>query len=165
MINLWNKNIKLDLSIIIKGSSINDVTVLGGRGSRILWRQYQGLCNKKSDDLGRRVENCLNLCDVIYGRPLRPCELFLVLFLTSFSQVFGNQNCPFLAIIPGVLNLFCSQPLKLILKILQPSLCKNTTWKGFILVLFDHINLKHFKISKFGDPFWEFGDPQNGHDP
>ena len=31
-------------------SSINDVTVLGGKGSRILWRQIKGLSNKTRDN-------------------------------------------------------------------------------------------------------------------
>ncbi len=54
------------------GSYINDVTVLGGRGSRFfvtrVLRPFY-LCNKKLDD-GAGAKKCSKLLDVIYGRPL-----------------------------------------------------------------------------------------------
>ena len=57
--------------MFFKGSSINDVTVLGGGG--------QGFCDNSSKSLvikrvtigGGGVRNCPKLRDVIYGRPLR----------------------------------------------------------------------------------------------
>ena len=50
-----------------KGSSINDVTDLGKRGVRILWRIYISLCTKKRD--GEGLNEYQKIRDVIYGRP------------------------------------------------------------------------------------------------
>ena len=47
------------------------VTVLGGKGSRILWRQYKGLSYKKRDDGGRGGGQKSSIVDVIYGRSLK----------------------------------------------------------------------------------------------
>jgi hypothetical protein len=59
-----------------KGSSINDVTVLGGRG-------YQGFCDDSTKALvlksvtigGGGVKNYQKIRDVIYGRPLRTARM------------------------------------------------------------------------------------------
>jgi len=55
----------------VKGSSINDVTALGGRWS-------QGFCDNRTKALVIKfvvcVKNNPNLRDVIYGRPLREKE-------------------------------------------------------------------------------------------
>ena len=46
-----------------KGSSINEVTVLA-------FKNVEATVLRR-DDGGRGVKNCLNLRDIIYGRPLR----------------------------------------------------------------------------------------------
>ena len=61
---------EISLKWKVKGSFINDFTVLGrGRGSRILWRQYKVLNNKTCNYGGRGVKNCTKLRGVIYERP------------------------------------------------------------------------------------------------
>ncbi len=55
----------------VKGSSINDVTALGGEGINDFVTIELKPCNKTRDDGGRGVKNYQILRDVIYGRPLR----------------------------------------------------------------------------------------------
>ena len=51
------------------GLAINDVMVLRGRGPRILWQQYLGLCNKMhTEGGGGGFKNCPKFRDVYCGR-------------------------------------------------------------------------------------------------
>ena len=81
------------------GSSINDVTVLEGRG--ILLRHYLDLSNKKRDDGGgaKGVKNCPKLRDVIYGGPpTQKTSIFLCIPVTdagsesASSEEYCHQN-------------------------------------------------------------------------
>ena len=60
----FTNRIGLDSTCAPKGSSINDVTVLGREGEWILWLKYEGLSNKTRDGDGGRgeskiVQNCV----------------------------------------------------------------------------------------------------------
>ena len=50
-----------------KGSSINDVTVSGGRGQRFCDDNTMALLIKSVTVGGRGFKNCPKFCDVIYG--------------------------------------------------------------------------------------------------
>ena len=57
-------------SEVPKGSSINDVTVLGGGGQGFFDDSTKALVTKRLTMGGEGVKNCQKLRDVIYGRPL-----------------------------------------------------------------------------------------------
>ena len=52
------------------GSSINDVTVIGGGGQYFCDGSTKAFSNKKRDEGEGGVKNCPKLRDNIYGRPI-----------------------------------------------------------------------------------------------